>query len=79
MPSYRISEVRLIQPEYALHGVAKGENRNKNSNARHTHIVRGHWRSQPYGKREESKTRPTWIAPFWKGEAKDAVTKIVKI
>lgn len=79
IPSYRISEVRLIQPEYSLHGVTRGSDRKGGDKERQSHIVRGHWRSQPYGKREEGKTRPKWIAPFWKGSQKDNLTKVVKL
>ena len=28
-----------------------------------SHWRRGHWRKQPYGSKEESKTRPVWIKP----------------
>lgn len=31
-------------------------------------LVRGHWRKQPVGKKEENKYKTIWIKPFWKGE-----------
>lgn len=31
-------------------------------------LVRGHWRKQPVGPREEKKHKIIWIQPFWKGE-----------
>lgn len=48
---------------YAARGEAKGEG----LKLQKRHIVRGHWRDQPYGKREEGKTRRKWLQPYWKG------------
>lgn len=31
-------------------------------------LVRGHWRKQPIGKKEDNKHKIIWIKPFWKGE-----------
>ena len=38
------------------------------------HVVRGHWRMQPYGE-GRAQRRATWIAPFWRGEGPPALTK----
>jgi len=75
LPSYRINEVKLIQPEYFVTG--KADRRNKTQDAYYR--VKGHWRSQPFGKREEKKYKTIWIAPFWKGEERELITKVYKV
>lgn len=40
------------------------------------HVVRGHWRMQPFGP-GRSQYRPTWIAPHWRGEGPEALTKTI--
>jgi len=77
LPSYKINEVRLIQPEYSGKGRSKSNSKNKVQDA--YYIVKGHWRSQPYGKREEKKHKTIWIAPFWKGEERELITKVYKV
>ena len=41
-------------------------------------LVRGHWRKQPIGKKEENKHKIKWIKPFWKGEG-DLLGKTYKV
>jgi hypothetical protein len=42
-------------------------------------IVKGHWRSQPIGSREETEHKIIWIDCFWKGSGKEQISKIYKL
>jgi len=67
VPKYRVSQIRLIQPEYALLGKHK---HNASKDGVQLHIRRGHFRDQPYGKREDKLTRPVFIKPQWVGKGR---------
>jgi len=75
LPSYKINEVRLIQPEYFITGKRGG----KGSSHTQFYRVKGHWRAQPVGKRDENKIKTIWIKPFWKGKGREAAIKTYKV
>lgn len=45
------------------------------SRARVPHIVRGHWRKQPYGSQQAREFKLLWIKPYFTGKASDINTR----
>ena len=67
---------RVTMPKEIGEAVRKqGASLNRDLTVRH--VVRGHWRMQPYGT-GRAQRRPTWIAPHWRGEGPEALTKTIR-
>lgn len=60
-----VTVVRLRKVEYLVSRKEEEEGSGRHLTKRH--LVRGHWRNQPYGPQEAKVHRQIWIAPYVKG------------
>lgn len=56
-------------------------NRSKDANkiSDKSWIVKGHWRNQPIGSKDNVEYKTIWIDSYWKGDGKEQINKIYKL
>ena len=74
IPKHNTNTIYLSQPKYQTNGV-KGLHHKISKGV--TWLVKGHFRNQPVGKRDEDKFKTIFIDPFWKGEGAEMMRKVV--
>jgi hypothetical protein len=61
------TDVRVVDLRRALTPAdPDDEHEHTGRRLKHRHLVRGHWRQQPWGP-QHAQRRPTWVAPYLKG------------
>lgn len=69
--------VSIIKLNSSLYLNNKSKNTNKISDK--SWIVKGHWRNQPVGSKDNIEYRTIWIDSYWKGDGKEQINKIYKL
>lgn len=72
---------RAVQLPHNLVYAARGEtSADPQQKLLRRHVVRGHWRNQPVGRRGGGKTKLIWIQPHWKGpDIVEATERIYRV
>lgn len=76
MPDHTTTITYLSQPTYTLTGKAATGDR-KGSDK--TWMQRGHFRRQPYGKRDNPMYKEIWIDAMWKGKGSKILERVIKV